>query len=298
MSKTSCNTVVIYHKNCNDGFGAAFAHWYWNTKAQHTEYVPMQYGEEIPACIKAESDVIFLDFALTLEATTQLCNRVKSVTVIDHHKTSLVLQDLHLPNFNLVHDIGKSGAVLTWNCFAHTTNGQRPIPPLLLQYVQDRDLWQFKYPDCKAFHLALSSFSKDFECWLDLLEEQNLQELIDKGVAMLTFQKAVLSSLMRDAYIGTIQGEMVFMANCPPILSSDMADLIFTEYPKAKVACVFSITGNYVKYSLRNNNALPKHDWVDVSALAEKYNGGGHASAAGFSLRIEESHLMREGNLR
>ena len=39
-------TVVLYHANCHDGFGGAFAAW--KKFGDAADYVPMRYGMAIP----------------------------------------------------------------------------------------------------------------------------------------------------------------------------------------------------------------------------------------------------------
>ena len=289
------NIVVIYHKDCNDGFGAAWAHWHWNTKRTVIDYVPMQYGDKMPSCINAESTIYFLDFCPNEDDLVALLQRVEHVYIIDHHKTALYVHDL-LPYFNnltAIINVEYSGTMLAWHAFR---KGDAE-PPLFIKLIQDRDLWKFEYPITRAFHQALLTTVKEFEVWNDLLESSNVQELVDRGTSILRYQNTVLKSMQKDITIGSIQGDMVMFSNCIGILASDMADAIFAEYPKAQIACMYSITGNYVKYSLRNNNSNPKDNWIDVSKIAQSFGGGGHASSAGFSLRLEDSHLVKENNL-
>lgn len=293
--RTMKNTVVVYHKDCNDGFGAAWAHWHWNTNIKETEYEAMQYGDKMPACINEKSTIYFLDFCPNEDDLVALLQRVEHVYIIDHHKTALYVTDLvpFFDNLTAIINMSYSGAMLSWNAF-HKGNAE---PPFFIKLIQDRDLWKFEYPITKAFHQSLLTLVKDFEVWEDLLESSNVQELSDRGFSILRYQQTVLNSMLKDISIGSIQGNMVMFSNCPSILSSDMADVIFAEYPKAQVACMFHVVGNYVKYSLRNNNKSKREDWIDVSAIAKEYGGGGHASAAGFSLRLEDSHIMKENNI-
>ena len=289
------NIVVIYHKDCNDGFGAAWAHWHWNTNLLNTVYEPMQYGDKMPSCINAESTIYFLDFCPNEDDLVLLVQKVEHVYIVDHHKTALYVHDLlpHFHNLTAILNTKYSGAMLSWNAFRKSD----AEPPFFIKLIQDRDLWKFEYPITKAFHQALLTLTKDFEVWEDLLELHNVQELVDKGQGILQYQHTILQSMEKDITIGSIQGDMVMFSNCIDILASDMADTIFAEYPKAQIACMYSITGNYVKYSLRNNNKNRKEEWIDVSKIAQSFGGGGHASAAGFSLRIEDSHLVKEYNL-
>ena len=79
--------LVIYHADCTDGFGAAFAAW---TKlGDDAEYVPMQYGEKTPldpSKIQYEDrEVYVLDFSFPRETMERLFANAKRVVWLDHH---------------------------------------------------------------------------------------------------------------------------------------------------------------------------------------------------------------------
>ena len=173
MEKTK---IVIYHKDCNDGFGAAWAHWLWNTERDITEYIPMQYGEEMPICINEKSTVYFLDFCPNEDNLVALLQRVEYVYIVDHHKTALYTLDLveHFTNLTAIINVKYSGAILSWNVFR---KGNQEAP-YFLQLIQDRDLWLFNFKNTKPFHQALLILQKDFEVWSDLVIQDNVQELI------------------------------------------------------------------------------------------------------------------------
>lgn len=284
------DTVVLYHKQCNDGFGSAYAHWYWNNRRDNTLYYSMSYGDKIPDCVNDDTNVIFLDFSLKVEEMEELVQRVNSVLVVDHHKTALALhsiQDIY-ENLSLVLDMGHSGCVLTWITFAPLSTS---IPEFLL-LIEDRDLWKFKYIDSKAFHAGLHITDEDFTSLSNLHIARKLEEVIYQGNVILEYKKVVLLSIANQAYVDTIQGHTAIFVNCPPMLSSDLADVLRNEYAGVAVVVLYSILANTVLYSLRGNNSLAEDAQVDVSKIAEHFGGGGHKLAAGFSLRLEESHLI------
>ena len=77
--------LVIYHANCTDGYGAAFAAWL--KLGDEAEYLPMQYGyKELP---NFESRTVFvLDFSLRNEDMDHLFATASKVVWLDHHATS------------------------------------------------------------------------------------------------------------------------------------------------------------------------------------------------------------------
>jgi len=45
MNEVNKEIVVLYHANCLDGFGAAYAAW--KKFGDTADYIPVQYGEEV-----------------------------------------------------------------------------------------------------------------------------------------------------------------------------------------------------------------------------------------------------------
>ena len=79
--------LVIYHANCADGFGAAFAAWL--KLGDGAEYLPMQYGQKLVE--KADiwqREVYVLDFSLPRDEMDWLFEGAKRVVWLDHHLSS------------------------------------------------------------------------------------------------------------------------------------------------------------------------------------------------------------------
>ena len=75
-----------------------------------------------------------------------------------------------------------------------------------------------------------------------------------------------------------IGGFEVPVANIPPTMVSDAGELLAQGAPFA--ACYWDSSRARV-FSLRSTK-----DGLDVSAIAQRYGGGGHAHAAGFRVAI------------
>lgn len=285
------NTVVLYHANCNDGYGAAYAYWA-HAKAsdlERTEFVPMSYNDELPDCINENSHVVFLDFSIKRQPMEELLVLAEKVTVVDHHQSSLELADLEkaYDNFTFIHSLEHSGAVLTW--LTYRTSQSQEVPMILL-YIEDRDLWKFQYEATKAVHVALQhklqSRYSSFENFSMLTNPVYLAELLEQGTAMLDMQKAIIDSSMKSIYIIGMLGEQCFIVNTLPTLSSDTCQAIRDLYPLSSMQATYSVIGNLVTYSLRSQGE------VDCAKIAEHFGGGGHKNAAGFSVRLANSHLI------
>jgi oligoribonuclease NrnB/cAMP/cGMP phosphodiesterase (DHH superfamily) len=145
---------VLYHANCQDGFGAAWAAR--DFFGDSATYIPVQYGDPLPE-MPDGSAVYIVDFSYDRATLEALSTRVEKLVVLDHHKTAKAeLDGLPFATF----DMNKSGAVLTWEYF----NPGEP-PPALLLYIQDRDLWRWKLPDSREISAALTLEPRDFRHW-------------------------------------------------------------------------------------------------------------------------------------
>src|SRR5579859_5933766 len=135
-------TVILYHKDCMDGTASRYAAW--RKFGDNAEYYACQYGQPLPDFERGpETEVFFLDYSTSqteLEALGEACGRV---VVLDHHQTAReALEGCKHPKVEVVFDMNRSGAVIAWEYFHPDAE-----VPMLLQYVQDRDLWKFKFGD-------------------------------------------------------------------------------------------------------------------------------------------------------
>jgi oligoribonuclease NrnB/cAMP/cGMP phosphodiesterase (DHH superfamily) len=119
---------ILYHADCPDGFGAAYAAWK-HLGAQAT-YLPVQHGNPAPD-LRADATVYLVDFCYPKETLLPIVAQAKQVQVIDHHASAqkdLAEIDLaQYPKLSVIFDMEKSGAVLTWEYF----HPDAPVPDFL-----------------------------------------------------------------------------------------------------------------------------------------------------------------------
>lgn len=81
--------LVIYHANCTDGFGAAFAAWL--KLGDEAEYLPMNYGDTSPDMMAEkcrDREVYILDFSFSKLVMDHIFQAATRVTWLDHHASS------------------------------------------------------------------------------------------------------------------------------------------------------------------------------------------------------------------
>lgn len=266
-------TLVIYHANCLDGFGAAVAaQRYFSARGIEADYYAAKHGHEPPDCSGRE--VYIVDFSYRRDILKQICNVADEVTILDHHVTARDdldgLADEFL-NLTVVFDMERSGAVITWE-HLHTA----PVPQLLL-HVQDRDLWRFKLDGSDEINTALMSHPFTFDLWQALIDDpQRLAQLRNEGQTLNRFRRQLVDQYKMRAVQGTVAGYQVPVVNAPHVIISDLLGELAEGHP---FAAGYQDMGTRRSWSLRSR----KEGGVDVAKVAEQFGGGGHRNAAGFS---------------
>lgn len=268
--------LCIYHGNCADGFGAAWA--VRKALGDDVEFFAGTYQQDGPDV--TDRDVFLVDFSYKSSVLKIMAQKANSVTVIDHHKTAE--EDLRpLIDEGIVggiFDMSKSGAMLAWEWFHPEKE-----PPTLIRHIQDRDLWQFKLPGTREIQAALFSYPYDFEVW-DALMIMDLEQLHSGGCAIERKHfKDIEELLPATQRRMIIAGHNVPVANLPYIHSSDAGHQMAIGEPFA--ACYMDGPDGRT-YSLRSSE-----DGIDVSDIAKMFGGGGHAKAAGFFIKSTNSEI-------
>ena len=266
-------TLCIYHGNCPDGFGAA---WAVRHKLGGSVELIAGFHYEPPPEV-AGQDVVMVDFAYKRPVMDVLLTQANSILVLDHHKTAAEDLSILLEQGKIggIFDMSKSGAMLAWEWF----HPNQP-PPQLLLHIQDRDLWRYELEHTREIQAALTSYPYAFDVWDDLMNS-DLSKLISDGIAIVRRQKRDIQELIDvSARRMAIAGYDVPALNTPPAWASDAGNILCQGEPFA--ACYGDHEGGR-SYSLRSTN-----DGVDVSEIAVMFGGGGHRNAAGFNVSYEQ----------
>lgn len=281
--------IVIYHSNCPDGFTSAWAFWLWLNNT--CDYIPYRYGMSPPNV--EGKNVAVVDFSFSREDTVSMAKEAKFLVVLDHHKTAeRNLKDLSIDNCQIILDMERSGAQLAWDYLY--PDSKRPY---FVDYVADRDLWEFKLPNSKAISEALyfNDYFKDFEklegLYLSGHKNFDIDNLKKEGELLLRVKQKEIDYYVSQAKSATftindtLPTYNVYIVMCPRHLRSDVGNAIVTkeEYVKQgcdfAAMCWFNIPTSEWYISLRGN------DRVDLSEVASHFHdGGGHKNAAGFTI--------------
>jgi len=250
----------MYHAECSDGFGAAWALW---KKFPSARFIPVKHGNSPPAGI-AGRHVVIVDFSYPRETLEAMARETAGLQVLDHHITAeKALAGLPFAYF----DQKKSGAVLAWE-WAHTEPA-----PWLLQYIQDKDLWDWALPASREINAALASYPYNFHVW-DELRQVTLEA---EGRAILRYENELVGKIAVEAALVSFHNETV-PAVQSAVLTSQLGERLSAGYP---FCVIWHDRDGRRYYSLRS-----REDGADVAAIATSYGGGGHTHAAGFSVPL------------
>jgi len=284
--------LIIYHDNCADGFGAAWAA-YKKFGADGAEYLPMSYNDKrvelhdehlnFPANL-AGRDIYILDFSFKPEVIDAMLKVANNYVVwIDHHLTAF--KDFNFDptqriehsdpelNWDVILDPNKSGCVLAWEHFHPNEE-----VPNLLRYIEDRDLWRWQYTSTRDLATGLRSKPFTFD-WFDFADE-NLTKVMDKGTAMNELFDQQLADITKRHTLTLIDGQLGRSVNCTPQFASEAGNIL------AKASGTFGMTWMINNKGMANVSLRSVGDY-DVSAIAKTFGGGGHRNAAGFEVAFD-----------
>jgi len=265
--------AVLYHKGCEDGFGAAWAAWRkFGTRA---EYLSIERDQPPPKNLKGKY-VYMLDFTYPLDITKKLLGIVKYLTIIDHHiSVEKSTKSAHKYVYNLKH----SGAVLAWKYF-HP--GKKA--PMLLRHIEDIDIWKLNLPNTRELIASLETYDLNFALWSKIARgwesTKERKKYFKEGRAILKYQNYLIGKAIEVAEEVKFMGKRALVANFVLSLNSEIGDAMRKKgFP---LGIIWQKKGDKIVVSLRSTNK------VDSSKIAAKFGGGGHKKAASFRLPVNQ----------
>jgi oligoribonuclease NrnB/cAMP/cGMP phosphodiesterase (DHH superfamily) len=289
------SVVCFYHADCNDGWCAA---WLVKKAFPDAELVPVKYSTGLPKEEQYAGRLVYIvDFSYSPDELRQMAAAAFRIVMIDHHKTAVEKwagQEMKplpseyglqwLDNVTVYFDVTKSGAMLTWEFlseFPYLT-GLPGECPLLVQYIQDRDLWKWELPDSKAADAYIRSHPKTVDIW-DILDDLlssagSTLGLVDHGYSILRREQQIVNKAKSSAAMKEIAGYRVPVVNTTELIS-EVGHALCEGEP---FAVMYQDDLQRMKrvWSFRSDGG------VDVAAIAAKWGGGGHRAAAGATTEL------------
>ncbi len=309
-SKKEIHNVIFYHHPCMDGSVSAWAALQ-ALGTENTEYIGINHddGNILETCLLyADAHVYFCDISPLPSILEKLLDVGHKVSIYDHHITSHKhLKNFSHPNCEIVLDMNRSGAGLSWDIF-----NKGKTRPFLIDLVEAMDLANSDFMSTpeEFFTLAagVDTFdNSDFEQF-----SKEISELVATNDTIRILEERGLKQ--RKIYIKRINIALDEMKpiSCKGIQSLGDCKVGFvwrkvkylsrefwyqfekqSSYePKIFMACKYDPDHKMVSLSLRSDND------IDVSSVAEeiatKYgiNGGGHANSAAVRFTHEQFSVL------
>ena len=216
-------------------------------------------------------------------------DRVAKLVVLDHHLSASEQLTGFKCRCGVVHfDMTKSGARLAWEFFHPNTE-----IPALVRYIEDRDIWAWKYPESAGFLAALDMEPMTFERWNALadLSEDGVQQFMARGQAMDEKFTKLAQDIAEAALPVVFNGQAGLMVNAPGVFHSLVGDMLARQ--SGTFALMWAVgKGGVIKVGLRSRSGF------NCIPLAQSMGGGGHAQACGFKLPAHRLGDLLDGNIQ
>ncbi|MBP9710834.1 MAG: hypothetical protein KBD50_01025 [Candidatus Pacebacteria bacterium] len=266
--------VVLYHGNCPDGMGGAFAAW--KKFGDSADYIGMERDQPLPPGL-AGKELYLIDYTFDKETMLELEKNAKRLVALDHH---VGVKEATEAVREHVFDNDRSGSGIAWNYF----HGETPLPKLLA-YIQEIDLWRFALPNSKEVGAYLGTVRLDFETFEKLLPKfentESFEEIVHQGKAYSEYADYMCEQMMRAAEEVEFEGYSVLAVNSGKALRSLLGNKLAKKHPPFSI--IWYRDRGMWHFSLRGDGS------VDLTKLAQKYGGNGHHNAAGFLLPYSAS---------
>jgi oligoribonuclease NrnB/cAMP/cGMP phosphodiesterase (DHH superfamily) len=308
--------LCIYHSPCNDGSASAAALQYRLLGADYMSgnfeirFCPLTYTnnweDPLPTTFLENevqpkfpvSEIYLVDISMSavkynqiveyLRSEEQLASAKPRTICIDHHQTALdKIDELRAFCDETYIKIGPglSGATLVWNYF-NERFGETIEAPLLLRYVADQDIWEWKLESSREVNAALNVLNGTVEEMERELGEslRSSDEWFSRRTtegrainAMVDSQVHRSARQVADVPLGE-KGRML-LVNATSF-SSELGNYLCERHERTPdvVAVIYSLQDNWnVRCSIRS---VPGGT-VNARGIAERFGGGGHEHAAG-----------------
>ncbi|CAB4389499.1 unnamed protein product [Rhizophagus irregularis] len=285
---------IIYHKDCSDGFGAAYSAW--TRLGANATYFAAAHGAERPSDSEIKGKRIgMFDFSYSNSIIKEIEKQAELLIIVDHHITAkgelIGRGDEKERNYHF--DMDKSGARLAWEFFYPNKE-----VPLLIRHIEDKDLWRFALPNTKEFSAYWHNVPREFETYDQYVKDEGLiKKVIETGTHILNYKNEVVKQLVEKHAVKRnltlTVNQLPASPNKPPqsvtkqfvvyiinsiIMQSELGNAL-AKIEDADFGLVWNYDAKEKQYVVSLRSLDEK---ADVSQIAKVFGGGGHRNASGF----------------
>ena len=258
---------------------------------QDKMFVKVDYKDKFPLeMVRKNEQVFIVDYSIPPPLMLELLMITKNVTWIDHHKTAIEKYGDFEHELRGFRYVGHSGAMLTYCYLKFMTDGgtgevfdfnpeMTERAPLFTILIDDWDVWRLQYGSMtKDFQLGFNSynFEPTSDEWKKFSGNTNSHEhkLIEEGIIINRYRAEWAKNYMAYGFELEFEGKKTFAINLG-LCNSEYFKSLETSYD---MLMPFVYDGKKFNVSLYSTK-------IDVSKIAKKYGGGGHAGASGFQCK-------------
>jgi oligoribonuclease NrnB/cAMP/cGMP phosphodiesterase (DHH superfamily) len=288
--KTVSEIICFHHNDADGRASAAIVRYALGGEVQFIEcdYGTTTLGRSIPWETVAQAGrILVVDFSFPLEEMRRLAEgrSGEAFVWIDHHKSALAelasISDGGPQPWAGVRDVSEAACVLTWRYFFP----QRPVPRAVV-LIGDRDIWRWAEADTGAFNESL--YNQDHRPENDVFWRPLLADDAAEGRAILARMVAE-GARLRDIRLKNVRrlvharGFEVQFEHRRTLAINTIGNGDIGQYGREQgYEIVYCYVDEMQPGGLATVVTLFSSQ-VDVSLIAQRYGGGGHAGAAGFS---------------
>lgn len=288
--------TIAGHRSCPDG--SAGIAWLVKNAGWDPEHLTIQrcsYDDNFDWALNHDYSneiVMFVDFCPPVDVIRHIAATAAVFIILDHHQTAYGLvdeaglarydsvwdwEDADHPSPAAVIDRNHSGAMLA----AHYVNATTGVAcPEIIKYVEDRDLWNFQYPQTQPISTWITSQDHQKPGFWDWLWNADLAPIIREGKAIDRYRLQLIETTIEDRNVFWLDLDEETLIPCvtaPYMAGSDVAGALAEKHDGIGA---YAIPGaRNIQIGLRSRG-----DGPDVEQIAKRFGGGGHKHASGLRL--------------
>jgi oligoribonuclease NrnB/cAMP/cGMP phosphodiesterase (DHH superfamily) len=283
------NKIIVLHHDDRDGRGAAAVISEAFNIYDPNQFIELNYIDPIPVDrIEEDAEVWIVDYSITdknIDAINEILLKTSNVIWIDHHKASFnsMKEYAFLNILDGIRSNDFSGMALTY-MYIHKVHSIEECPNFV-RFIDDYDRFQFKLPEtmCFQYGLATYPYGPTDMVWKKLFAQDlsTMNNIIESGKIINTYMIETQKKILKDnAFETEIEGY-----SCLAISHCSDSFIFGDKINNYDICCVFTYIGDreLFKYTIYTNKENEIKGKIDCNAIANKFGGGGHAGAAGFS---------------
>jgi oligoribonuclease NrnB/cAMP/cGMP phosphodiesterase (DHH superfamily) len=218
--------LCLYHAQCDDGFGAAWAvrHAFKSSlnpmsSFDGIDFLAVTHAGKVPD-VRGRM-VLIVDFCFPAPVMDRMMAECDTMILLDHHKSSMLdmlewakplrhvivasqndgrLVSLTTSKAKLLFDMDRSGARMAWDHFHTDGVGDIEKTPKFIDYIMDQDLWLKKVPKGDEFTAGLRSYPMDFDVWDELWSEFAMRRVMDEGSHILRYKRQLVEIAVKNSF--------------------------------------------------------------------------------------------------